>query len=229
MAVAITQTANPAGAGSTANIVTHTAAAIGTASLDRIVVVAIGKEVVTVTPTAVTIGGVTAALINGNTFGSMGAWLYFAPVPTGTTADILVTWSGAVTNIQNHIAVYAITDAAGPPSSGSSTSTDMDATSPLTTGSTTIPASGGMLAVAVGAADTVTKTWANLTEDITADAGDFRFMTATSLTAGTATRTCTGGTNAEDGVLAWAIFSQTVLPPNSLLLMPTMVPPSRRV
>lgn len=229
MAVAITQTANPAGVSHSANATTYTAASIGTASDDRIVVVGIGKEVVTVVVNSVTIGGVTAALIAGNTFGSMGAWLYFAPIPTGTTADVVITWSGAITNIQNHISVYAVTDAAGPPASGSNTSTDMDVTAPLTTGSTTIPTNGGMLAVAACATDTTTKTWANLTIDVDSDAGDFRFTTAKSVSAGTATRTCTGSTNGEDGVLAWAIFSQTVLPPNSLLVMPTVTPPIRRI
>lgn len=229
MAVAITQTANPAGVNHSANVTTYTAAAIGTASVDRIVVVAIGKEVATVVVNSVTIAGVAATLIAGNTFGSMGAWLYFAPVPTGTTGDVVVTWSGAITNIQNHIAVYAVTDGAGPPASGSNTSTDMDSTVPLTTGSTTIPTNGGMLAVAACAADGITKTWAQLTIDVNSDAGDFQFTTAVSTTAGTQTRTCTGSTNGEDGVLAWAIFSQTVLPPNSLLAMPTMTPPVRRV
>jgi hypothetical protein len=83
----------------------------------------------------------------------------------------------------------------------------MDATDPLTTGSTTIPANGGMIAVAACATDTVAKAWANLTEDIDEDAGDFRFTTAFSTTSGTATRTCTGTTNGEDGSLAWVIFN----------------------
>lgn len=221
MAVAIAQTANPAGVADTANVTTYSGASIGTASQDRIVVVLIGKEVATVTVSSVTIGGVPAALANGTTFGSMGAWIYYRSYPDGTTADIAVTWSGAITAVQNHIAVYAVTDGAAPPTSGVNTSTDMDATAPLTTGSTTIATGGGMIAVAVGATDTVAKTWANLTETIDDDAGDFRFTVATSTTAGTAARTCTGGTNNEDGALAWVSFVDSELPN---LVMPACRP-----
>lgn len=207
MAVAITQTANPAGVTAVSSVTTYSAASIGTASDDRIVVVLIGKEVATVVVNSVTIGGIPAILVGGTTFGSMGSWIYFASFPTNTTADIAVTWSGAITSIQNHIAVYALTGARGPPLAGTNTSTDMDSNSPLTTGSSTIPTSGGMIAVASCAADAITKTWANLTIDVNSDAGDFQFTSATSITAGAATRTCTGSTNLEDGVLAWAIFS----------------------
>jgi hypothetical protein len=226
VAVDITQTANPAGVTAVSSVTTYSAASTGTAAPDRTIVVLIGKEVATVTASSATIndgsGVKSMTSIGGTTFGNMGAWIYRAFCPTGTSADIAITWSGAITNVQNHIAVYAITDAVTPPSfNGTNTSTDMDATAPLTTGSTTIATGGGMIAVAVGAADAVAKTWANLTEDIDADAGDFRFTTATSITAGTATRTCTGGTNGEDGVLVWAHFINSELPPS------TVMPPYR--
>ena len=228
MAVAITRTADPAGVTHSANVTTYSAQSVGAAAPDRLVVVCIGKEVATVTVSSVTItddvGTRAMASIGGTTFGNNGAWMYRSPVSfTATTIDIAVTWSGAITNIQNHITIYVLTDAMAPPSSsGTNTSTDMDATAPLTTGSRTINTNGGMLACASCATDTVAKTWANLTEDLDADAGDFRWTTATSVAAGTSTRTCTGGTNGEDGVLVWAIFEASANPLN--LAMPPPLP-----
>ena len=54
----------------------------------------------------------------------------------------------------------------------------MDASTPLTTGAITIATGGGFIAVAAGANDSGTKTWANATEDIDADVGVFEFTTA---------------------------------------------------
>ncbi len=222
MAVAITRTADPAGvAADGSNNSTYTNASIGTASDDRIVVVAIGKEVTTTTISGVTIGGVAAAQISGTTFNNMGAWLYYLAVTAGTTATIVVSWNGAISATANHIAVYTITDGIYPATtSGSNSSTDMDASTPLTSGSVTVPANGGMLAIAAGATDGTAKTWANITEDLDEDAGDFRFTTASMITAGTITATCTGGTNNEDGALAWAIFSQAIMPAQLITMPP---------
>lgn len=218
MAVAITRTADPAGVSHTANVTNYSSQSVGSAAKGRLVVACIGKEVATVTVSSVTItddvGTRTMASIAGTTFGNNGAWMYQAPVSdTATTVDIAITWSGAITNAQNHLTLYVLTDAQGPPSSsGTGTSTDMDATDPLTTGSRTIPTNGGMLACASCATDTVAKTWANLTEDLDADAGAFRWTTAFSTTPATATVTVTGATNGEDGVLVWAIFAASADP-----------------
>ncbi len=225
MAVAITRTADPVGVTADgSNNANYSAASIGTASDDRVVWLLIGKEVATLTPGAVTIDGSAMALVNGNTFGSMGAWIYRRNWPTGTTANFVVPWGGAITNVQNHVAVYITTDAKAPEkSNGNNTSTDMDATAPLTTGSVTIPTGGGMLAVAVGATDAVGKTWANITEDLDEDAGNFQFGTASTLTPGTVTVTCTGGTNLEDGAMAWAIFEQSSSPLNLSMPPPAII------
>lgn len=231
MAVAITRTADPAGVTHSGNVTTYSAASVGAAAPGRHVVVCIGKEVATVTASSVTItddvGTRSMVSIGGTTFGNNGAWMYRAPVSwTATTVDIAVTWSGAITNIQNHITVYVLTDAQGTPSSsGTNTSTDMDVTAPLTTGSRTINTGGGMLACASCATDTVAKTWANLTSDLDVDAGDFRWTVAASTSAATSTRTCTGTTNGEDGVLVWAIFEASANPRS--LNMPPPLPADR--
>lgn len=219
MAVTIpTATANPAGAASTPSV-TYAGLSTGAAANDKLVILCVGKEISTFVLSSVTIDdGVSGVrsmnLINGTTFANMGVWMYRAAVDgSSTTATFVVTFDGNVGASQNHVAVYVLSDAAAPESySGTDTSTDMDATSPLTMGSTTIATGGGMLAVAVGDTDANAKAWSNLTEDIDADVGLFRFTTAFSTTAGTATRTCQGTANGEDGVLVWAHFTDSSEP-----------------
>lgn len=216
MAVTITQTANPAGVAATSNIATYTDTSIGAAAPNRIVVVLVGTELSSSTPSACTIDyGSGDTAMNAGTGGNQGisfSQLYYLAVPTGTTATIKVTYSSTDPGAtSNHIAVYRVIGGTFS-STGSDASTDMDSTNPLTTGSTTIEAGGGMIAIASCGADTQAKTWANLNEDIDADVGTFRFTTATSTTAGTAERTCTGTGNGEDGALSWIIFADNASP-----------------
>lgn len=216
MAVTITQTANPAGVSASSNVATYTDAAIGTAAPNRIVVVLVGSELASTPIASCTIGG---NAMNAGTQGNQGAVYaraFYLLYPTGTTATVAVTFTtNSPSSTQNHIAVYTVTDAAYS-STGADKSTDMDATDPLTTGSTVIAAGGGMIAVAACATDTVAKAWANLGEDIDDDAGALRFTTAFSTTAGTATRTCTGTTNGEDGAMSWLIFADNTAPTTAL-------------
>lgn len=208
MAVAITRTANPAGASHSGGVVTYAGASIGAEAADRIVVVCISSEDGD-EPSGVTIAGNAATKAAGTVLATttLDAYIYYLAVPTGTTADIVIS-SFTASSTDNHIAVYSVTGAASPPTAGTDTSEDMDATDPLTTGSTTIAADGGMLAIAAcGTSTSTSKTWANLTEDIEVATGAHCFTTAFSTTAGTATRTCTGSNNGEDGALAWVIFA----------------------
>ena len=207
MPVAITQTADPAGVAASSTIATYTGASIGTADNNRVVVVLVGTELAAANASACTIDGV--AMNRGSTLGDFAAmqadcfWLHW---PSGTTAEFKVTFSATSPDgTQNHIAVYKVTGGVFS-ASGGDDSTDMDTTSPLTTGSITIASNGGFIAVAAGAADAVAKTWANATEDLDVDAGGFRFTTATRTTSGTVTVTCTGGTNNEDGALSYLLF-----------------------
>lgn len=222
MAVGITRTADPAGVNHSSNVTTYSGAATGTASGDRVTFLAVMKEVATVTASSATMdnGGGDVAMVqvgSGITFGNMGVWLFWLPNQTGTTATFKVTWSGAITNVQNHVFVYAATDAAMPPfASGTNSSTDMDSNAPLTTGSITIATGGGVLAVAAGGTDAAAgnKTWAGTgtSEDRDVDAGDFQATAAINTTAGTTTITCTGGTNGEDGVMIWVNLRQSSTP-----------------
>ena len=85
------------GSGATA---TYTSYSIGTASSDRVVFVSVwGLGFTPRVVSSVTIGGVSATLVTGPT-GSLGnrVNLYRATVPTGTTATIVVTFSGNYAN-----------------------------------------------------------------------------------------------------------------------------------
>src|ERR1043166_6694523 len=210
MAIAITQTANPAGVNGSGNTVTYTGAATGTAAADRITVVTVTNEDATAgAPTKVTVGGIDCSKAAAAQFTAQNAAIFHVLNPTGTTADIVVTYTGtAPVAAANHIAVYSVTGAdSGINSAGTHTSTDMDATAPLTL-AIVIPTGGGAIAVASGAvSSSAAKTWANITEDLEVATGNYCHTTATRTTSGSVTITCTGGTNQEDGALACVVFN----------------------
>lgn len=219
MSVSITQTANPAGVSSSSNVATYSGVAIGAAASNRIVVVLVGSELASASINSVTIGGSAMSAGTQGNQGAVYARAFYLLYPTGTTADIVVTYGANASNTQNHIAVYTVIDGAYS-STGADQSTDMDATDPLTTGSTTIGTGGGMIAVAARSGGTGGQdTWSNLGEDLDVDGGAFGFTTAFSTTAGTATRTCTAVTTGEDGAMSWLIFTDNA-PPSVVLNSP---------
>jgi hypothetical protein len=212
VAVAISQTANPAGAASASSVATYSTVSIGTASSDRIIVVCVtGEDNGGANPNSATLdyGSGDTAMTAGTLASSSNtrARTFYLAAPTGTTGTVKVTWSADVAATENHIVVLAVTGATSSPTEGTDTSADMDATDPLTTGSITIPANGGFIAAAADSADAATHTWANATVGIDEDAGLFRMTTATSTSSGTVTVTCTGTTNGAAGSLAYLIWS----------------------
>lgn len=212
MAVVVTQTANPSGVSSSSNVATYSGVSIGTASANRIVVVLVASELASASINSVTLGGNSMNAGTQGNFGAVYARAFYLAYPTGTTADIVVTYGANASSTQNHIAVYSVTGAVYS-ATGADQSSDMDATDRLTTGAITIASGGGFIAVAAGATDGTAKTWANATEDLDVDAGGFRFTTATRTTALTATAvTCTGGTNGEDGALSYLLFTANASP-----------------
>ena len=206
MAVVIVQTSNPNGVATSANVAEYVATS-GTAAADRMIVVCCGCES-TVTIDSATIDGSAMNAGPMANFNSMKARQFYLPWPTGTTATVRVTHSGTAAVGTTHLALYSVTGADTTLLAvGTSNTTDMDASAPVTTGVITIPSSGGFLAVVAGSADTTAKTWAVALEDIDADVGTFRFTTAILATAtSSATITCTGG-NTEDGAMAWMSFN----------------------
>ena len=123
-------------------------------------------------------------------------------------ATVAVTFSGLATATENEIAVYKLTGASTTLNTqGNNTSTDMDASTPLTSGTQNVTAGNLLFVVAGGAADTSTHTVTNATADLNADAGDFRFVTATRTTTAAAAATIASTVNGSDGSMAYAIFA----------------------
>ena len=142
---------------------TYTNQDIGAASYDRLVVVHVANAVAG-TITGVTIGGNAAANAANTTGTSTRTSLWYLRVPTGTTATIVVSFSGAINRC--HIQVLRVTrqssdtpfDTAAPAGGG-------DASRTITIDA---PASGGIIAAAIGDAGSVTFTNATELDDVTA-------------------------------------------------------------
>lgn len=81
--------------GSDVTVYTFSGVDIGTATSDRRVIVSASANNGTETVSSLTVGGVTADIIGQSQGGNLTTALCVAHVPTGTTADIVVTWTGA--------------------------------------------------------------------------------------------------------------------------------------
>ncbi len=77
-------------------VYTYVAVALGTAHFNRRIIVAVLFDAVDDYPAAsVTVGGIAATLVKGQTGPAEAVAIFIAVVPTGTTADIVVTYAGA--------------------------------------------------------------------------------------------------------------------------------------
>lgn len=192
---------------------TWTGVSVGAAAADRIVVLNVTSS------RNAGIANIVSATCNGNamtaiqtqqSLGVEAARQFMIELPTGTTADFVVTFSVSLVTGQVYASGYRVTGALPTPAdSGGDTSTDMDATDPLSV-SVTIPPGGAFIAVSGHAGTTAgQRTWANATEDYDSAAGGANATQsgAHSMTAGSPTITCTGSTNGEDGALAYVIFA----------------------
>jgi hypothetical protein len=209
MAVAISVTSTPAGSDSTGTTTrTYASQSIGAADENRYVVVCVGAELTSGSPSSCTIDGVAMTPGTLQTQGVVFSRIFYLHWPTGTTASIAVTFGASQGDTTQAIAVYRVTGGVLSTEAGVA-DTDAD---PITSGAITIPTGGGAIGVAAFGVDTPARTWTGITEETTAgaivgdaDAGTFRFTIASSTTAGTPTITVSGGNN-EDGVLSWIIF-----------------------
>lgn len=146
-----------------ATVFTHTAMALGTASGDRQIVVAIDALNVAALRTilSVTVAGVTATEL---VFASVNqglrythAAIYIATVPAGATGDVVITWSGSQERAS--CATYAVYGALSTADdTNTSTADPMVAT-------LDIPANGVAVGVAHGESTPTAFVWTNLTED----------------------------------------------------------------
>ncbi len=177
---------------------THSSQAIGTADASRQVVVGVNCQDSGVTVSALTVGGVSASQIIGATDGNNAdnrVELWAASVPTGTTADIVVTYSGSPQNCC--IGVWAIYGA-----STSAHDTASDDAAPNAP-SIDIPAGGVCIGFANGQG---TYSWTNLTESFDATMEGSTTYTGASDAFATAqtslTITCDSSTNDQITVVA---------------------------
>lgn len=151
---------------------TFSTRAIGSAALNRAVIVGVGGLNVTAgrTISSLTVGGASATSINfqqtsaGGVFVDVG--LYALRVDSGTTATVVITWSAA--QVRTMIGVWAAYGV----DSLTASATAQSSANPMSA-SLSIPAGGigvGFLADFQGAA-APTHTWANLTESFDIDVG----------------------------------------------------------
>ena len=112
MAVAISRTADPAGAAASSNIATYSAQSIGTAADDRVVCLAVCSNVASSGATHCHHRLGAGATMFAGTQGNQGAlyarWFYL-PWPTGTTAEFKLRIARLIQMArQNHVAVYRV-------------------------------------------------------------------------------------------------------------------------
>lgn len=168
--------------------VTFADADIGTADPYRVVVLGITWGAVA-TITSITIGGITATLAVA---GSSNVAIYYAAVPTGTTADIVIdfnTTSGAVgLGIYSLLLYGSIAPTDTEADAGSAAAVDIVLN---------VIAGGYAVVVTIGDLDASTHAWANATERYDSDTGAERSTGAshpcTVTEARTITDTETGG------------------------------------
>lgn len=147
---------------------TFTNHAIGTASADRVVLVAVCVRSATagISISSMTIGGVSATeLVEASTGANVTSAIYGLLVTSGTTATIVVTPSNSSQRCA--VSVFEMTGTGGATTT-SATATD---TSPPSSTTITIPANGAAvgLSFATSGSAVGTGTWAGLTEDNDAD------------------------------------------------------------
>lgn len=210
MAVAITPEGADTVATSTDNPITFSAFDIGTESSDRIVALAINWRAQTGTTrtlSTVTIGGVSASLAHQQQVGAaepvQRTEIWEAEVPTGTTADVVMTFNDT-TSTNLGLSAFAITGA-GSPASDDNGNTSNSAAS--ISADYTIPVDGGAVFGGVNGDQAGGATWTNATEHQDANATTFRSGSAFRTTAGAVTVTYAGASAGEPHAISGAVWS----------------------
>lgn len=152
------------------------AQAIGAASAERVVFVCVGTRNAGQLASSITIGGISATKAIGATdpSGFNAAEIWYAVVPTGTTATVVINYSVAPPRIGVSVyAAYNLLNGGATTQTGSSS-----AASP--TVSLAPPIHGIAIAYLFGAA-AVTVTWAGLTEDVDAQVSSQNYSSASGI------------------------------------------------
>lgn len=198
-------------AGSTDNPITFDDVDIGIAAEDRIVPLTLNWRAQTGTTrtlSGVTIAGIAASRARQQQTGAsepvQRAEIWEAPVPTGTTAQVVLTFNDTTeTNIS--LSSFSITGAASPASTANG-ATNNSATS--IAADFTLPADGVAVFAGVNGEQGLAATWTNATEHQDANTTTFRSGSASRATAGEVTVTYTGGAaGSEPHAIAGAVWS----------------------
>jgi hypothetical protein len=159
---------------------TFTAAGIGTAAANRYVIVALsGYRSTNGNVPTVTVGGTSITHVATADTATFEAYIYAGNITSGTTADVIATYTGAWVNLNCSIwAAYGI-------ASTTAYHTDSDLTATTTmTAAINIPAGG--VAVAIhGNNNAGAQTWTGLTEDFDSTDVTTRQCTGASLASAT--------------------------------------------
>lgn len=166
--VNVTNTANTS-SGTDLTTYTFTTQSIGAADPNRVVVCCVFGGVGSAgrTISSVTIGGVTATAgvtaISGTSGGSWASSIYYARVPTGTTATVEIVWSGSMGRCG--ISLYRlITRGSIAPSA---TASDVTYSSGVLSNTINCPPNGAIIACGYGSILSTTNiTWSGVTEDV---------------------------------------------------------------
>lgn len=197
---------------SSSNLTTYTFSgrSLGSAADDRYILVcafALGLSARTLS--SVTIGGINATTIltasDDDGFTYVSTAMVIAKVPTGTTGDIVVTWSGGLSGCG--IGVYRLTNLES--ATPTATASDVIPSSNALSASLTIPVDGCGVGYAAQYNYTAARTWiwANLTENFDGIIETYGTHSgAISTTAGTANRTATASGTTVTEILLLAAF-----------------------
>lgn len=187
---------------------TFSSQSLGTAAADRYIVVgAATRQTGGLTLSSVTVGGVSATIVVQQNNGDGTTGLAIAAVPSGTTGDIVVTWSGA--SARCAIVFYRLTglDSATPTDTDSDTATDPSFTLTKAAGPTI-----GITSVSSGS---LSCSWTNLTENADSEIESMDYSSASEeSTAGDSTITASwgGGTAKSMCAATWAYSSASATP-----------------
>lgn len=197
--------------------VTISAMAIGAAAADRLVFIVLGwfdlGAAIQANPTSVTIGGITATqAVVSNTGGvfTPALYEYWAAVPTGTTANVVVNFSAnADTSDYIGVSVYRVVGAnTSTPVSATATTNTTSPTQAVST-SITVPANGALICGGSGLTASGSVSWTNATLDTNFSGvlSSDEYSSASSTTATTSTRTYndSGGASVNAQVVCTAI------------------------
>jgi hypothetical protein len=208
--------------------VTFSGIAIGTASADRVVLALVTMQLDATFGATCTIGGITATKLqevyNTTAAPDIGCAIYAALVPTGTTANIVVTVSAGDGVVG--ISTVAMTGGAIPTAASISDTDELTGSgATITLAALTIPTSGGAVCVWANDTHATACAWTGMGEVSDANYNPHRHSVATSTTAGTTNRIADGAT-ANQSLLGVAFNQGVILAPGLVTNTETFYAPT---